>query len=606
MIFNTLPRTARMTRSIALALGSWVWGSAAADINTLSAADLVAGTVAPAPVSNAAFYPPLGAEHAPAFEGIVHIQQSALRTAPALERPIIDGRDARLFPGIALELVSVGDHLIPVRTGEAITETAPGGVASYWQVIPQIGRTWREARDSGWSRAALPLMLVNDTENHAHQGLATFLYRGHRITALRLQFVQQTAPYLLSHFVAWGVAPAEVQTSDPAARAAREGAARAELAHRLPARPWSELVKSAPAGALDGFGGPLYPKWRVEAALVRDGILYFQDSATPYGPYPYPLEMRFGVRSVMKSVAAPLSLLRLAQVYGPWVLKLTVGSYVHGLDPTWDRVTFLDAANMASGFGGIGSLKTNPNDIYDGYLEGNYDAWYLAPSYALKIAQINANLRPYPWSPGTVVRYRDQDFFLLGAALDGFLKSMRGPAADIWQMLTTEVFAPIGILHAPAVRTREPDGRPGLVWFSAGYYPTLDDLAKIAMLYQALGEHAGEQILNRQLTADLLAGRNALQKNGDAAVDPAVAAEAAPDAEFYKMGFHFVPYVEKSTHRVVRFPTMEGSGDNLVTLYPNGLVSILIAKVAHVPPGEKTRSDAGPETARAVERLKPF
>ena len=100
-------------------------------------------------------------------------------------------------------------------------------------------------------------------------------------------------------------------------------------------------MKSVPPGTLDGFGGPLDPRWMVEAALVKDGILYYQSSPTPYGDYPYPLEMRFGVRSATKSVAAPLSLLRLAQVYGPWVLTLKVGHYVNGLDPKWHRVRFL-------------------------------------------------------------------------------------------------------------------------------------------------------------------------------------------------------------------------------------------------------------------------
>ena len=38
------------------------------------------------------------------------------------------------------------------------------------------------------------------------------------------------------------------------------------------------------------------------AGLVRDGVLYYQTAPTPYGDYPYPLEMRFGVRSVTKSV----------------------------------------------------------------------------------------------------------------------------------------------------------------------------------------------------------------------------------------------------------------------------------------------------------------
>jgi len=78
-----------------------------------------------------------------------------------------------------------------------------------------------------------------------------------------------------------------------------------------------------------------------------------------------------------------------------------------------------------------------------------------------------------------------------------------------------EIFAPIGIHRAPTVRTRESGGQDGLVWCNAGYYPTLDDLAKIAMLYQARGAHGGVQILNRELTAQLLSAHGAIVKNAD-------------------------------------------------------------------------------------------
>jgi len=90
--------------------------------------------------------------------------------------------------------------------------------------------------------------------------------------------------------------------------------------------------------------------------------------------------MRFGVRSVMKSIGAPLALLHLAEIYGPWVMTLKVGDYVAGLHPKWKRIRFLDAANMSTGFGGTGTLKTNPNDILDGYLDGGYDSWFTARS----------------------------------------------------------------------------------------------------------------------------------------------------------------------------------------------------------------------------------
>ena len=560
-----------------------------------------------APVDNAAFAPANDALPAPPFAGLLRIDSTAMRTLPALAAPVLDGRDARLFPGVSLGFVTLRDVLVPLERGQMVRETAAGKVPSYWRVIPQFGRVWRERQDGDWSRAAFPLMLVNDTENHAHQGLATFLYKDGKVTSLRVQFVQQTAPYLISpHSVLWGSVPATASSLDPGRIQKEQQVAPAELAARLPARPLAELRARLPPGTLDGLGGPVLPKWQVALGLVHEGTLYYEASRTPYGPYPYPLEMRFGVRSVMKAVAPPLALLRLAEVYGPYVLNLRIGDYVPGLDPKWSRIRFIDAANMATGFGGTGTLKTHPNDEGDGYLEANYDAWYTAHSHADKLAQINANLRPYPWEPGTVMRYRDQDHYLLGIAVDRFVKSVRGPDADAWEMLQSEVFQPIGIAHAPAVRTREPGDRDGPVWFNAGYYPTLDDLAKIALLFADEGRHGGKQLLHRELTRQLLAAHGAIDKKGDGSVSAADIKTDAPPANLYQMGFHFTPYVGSRSRQLHYLPTMSGFGDNEVILFPGRVVAIRAAKVAEVPKDEKAVSDDPAATARAVDRLAPF
>ena len=570
-------------------------------------AKLMTAETSATPVSNAAFLPGKDALPPAAWSGVLAIAQARMQATPELERPLQDGRDAHLFPGVTLEFFTDGNVLIPVQRGAMVRETQLVTAPSYWRVIPQFGRVWREPGDGAWSRAAIPLNLVNDTENHAHQGVATFLYRDGEVSGLRLQFVQQTGPYLLKqHFVLWGSTTATVARGNDAQLDARRNAARSELKDRLPAKPWRDLVKQFPPGTLDGYGGPLYPKWQVLNAIVYQGTLYYQDSATPYGPFPYPLEMRFGVRSVMKSVAAPLALLRLAETYGPYVLTLKVGDYVKGLDPKFNRVRFIDAANMATGFGGMGEFKTHPNDPYSGYLEGDYDAWYAAPSVADKLALINRNLRPYPWEPGMVMRYRDQDYFLLGLALDGFLKSVRGADADLWDMLMTEVFKPIGIHQAPAVRTREPGGRDGVVWANAGYYPSVDDLAKIALLYQRLGQHNGQQLLHRQLTRDLLVGRNAIVPSGDASMGNEVRGAAGPLEERYLMGLRILRYVGGRSKKLHVIPAMHGSGDNRVTLFPNGVISLQMAKAAELPPGEKARSDDETVTLRAIDRMVPF
>ena len=570
----------------------------------LPAARMQSADAGPQAVLNAAFSPGADALEAPAFTGTLTIASSPLRTQPDLSTPVLEGRDARVFPGITLSFVTDGATLIPAERGVMVRETARGAVASYWRVIPQFGRVWREPGDDGWSRAAFPLMLVNDTENHAHQGLATFLYKDGQVSRLRVQFVQQTAPYLQSpHCVLWGTAPLTVAKFDSLRATAERAAAKTELAARLPSRPLAELRMRLPPGSLDGFGGPVLPQWQVARALVFDGTLYYEAEPTAYGDYPYPLEMRFGVRSVMKSVAVPLSLLRLAEVYGPGVLDLKIGDYVPGLDPKWKRVRFIDAANMATGFGGTGTLETHPNNFFDGYLDADYDGWYTAPTSAGKLAHINAHLKPYPWEPGTVLRYRDQDFHVLGIAIDAYLKSKRGPQADAWDMLRHEVFEPIGIHQAPTVRTREAGGQDGPAWFSAGYYPSLDDLAKIALLYEDEGSHGGKQILHRGLTQELLAARGALDKASD---NSSARAKDAPPPLYYKMGFHYTAYTGSRSGQARLLPTMSGFGDNEVILFPGRIVAIRTANVANVPAGEKALSDDVDATPRAVDRLAPF
>ncbi len=82
-------------------------------------------------------------------------------------------------------------------------------------------------------------------------------------------------------------------------------------------------------------------------------------------------------------------------------------------------------------------------------------------------------------------------------------------------------------------------------------------------------------------------------------------AESSEDG-LYEMGFHFLRYVN-STGNVEYLPSMHGSGDNEIILYPNQMVSIVMAKASvEVLGPEKTRSDEGPVTMRAVERLAPF
>ena len=52
-----------------------------------------------APVANSVFAPPVDAQRAPAFTGVLKIHATQLRTLPVLNAPVIQGRDVRKFPG---------------------------------------------------------------------------------------------------------------------------------------------------------------------------------------------------------------------------------------------------------------------------------------------------------------------------------------------------------------------------------------------------------------------------------------------------------------------------------------------------------------------------
>lgn len=597
-------------------------GGPAADY--LPAELMRSGEALASPVNNAAFVPAADAGRAASLHITVDLRQTEMRFSRQLSQPVCDGRpvepggscrggaDKRLFPGVTLELFTFDDdsRLGSAQVGTMIAETAThGGRKSYWHVIPQYGRAWKEPADNGWSRAALPLMLVHHFENVAHQGLATFLYRGDgEVTDLRVQVVQQSTPWNTpEHFIAWGqIEMAADAIDDPGALATQRAAAKSELAARNETWPWLELEKQYPPGALDGFGGPLKDKWVVMHAAVRDGVVYYQPSATPYGPYPYPEDMRFGVRSMTKSVTVPLALGRLSQVYGPYVLNLKIGDYVDGLDAGYDEVRFIDAANMATGMGGAGTLVTVPNDGGSGYVDDTYDDWYnAAESASEKVALITRDTGPYPWGPGVVYRYRDRDYHLLGMALDGFLKSVRGTDADIWDMLESEVFHQIGIFHAPIVKTIEPDGREGLPWFHAGYYPTLDDIAKIATLYQNHGRFRGTQILNREITAGILTSQGGLIKDYDHSFLMAFSRTAdegdMAGREVYKMGFHYTPY-ESMEGLKIHIPTMSGFSGTSAMLHPNGFVTIRFAKAWPLPEDDESDLNQN-DTIGIIQRL---
>jgi hypothetical protein len=133
-----------------------------------------------------------------------------------------------LLSGFEVAFFTQGEHLVPV----ARDILQPSGI------ILSPGRVWSEPGDGGFSRASFPFVLTDPHVNEAHHGLATFLYDDRRVSALRVQVVQETAPRG-NKYDGWAQLPiAYTPGAIPHEDAIRAQFA-AELQHQTPIRPWS-------------------------------------------------------------------------------------------------------------------------------------------------------------------------------------------------------------------------------------------------------------------------------------------------------------------------------------------------------------------------------
>ncbi len=522
----------------------------------LTAAELLAAaTPGIGPVHNDYFLPVGQATPAlHAFKGTVTVQASSMVTA----RHGCAGL-AETLPGFTVAFFTQGEHLVPVVRDIL----QPAGI------ILSPGQVWSEPGDRGLSRAAFSFVLLHPYFNHTHNGLATFLYDDTHVSALRVQVVQETdaSGY---HYDGWDQAPMTYTPGPIPNEDALRAQFAAELQQQTPIRPWSALPVSSGAPGLEGFDGDTGPEDISANGLIIDGVIYLRGCHTRAGPYPYCRHMRHGVYSVTKSLGAAVALLRLAQQYGAQVFDLKIKDYVTvtAAHDGWERVTFGDALNMATGIGDLAPQREPNEPFADENKPKMEEQWSKKARTAKAKLDVSFSYGKYPWGPGEVLRYNSTHTFVLAAAMDSFLKRQVGPQAQLWDMVVAEVFRPIGIVHAPMMHTQEADGGRGIPILAVGLYLTIDDVAKLTTLLQHGGQYQGQQVLHAATLAEALYQTTAMGL-------PSRQENRFGEGR-YHLSFWSVPY-RTATGCFFQIPYMGGAGGNLVVLLPNGISAFRFA-----------------------------
>jgi len=463
-----------------------------------------------------------------------------------LERPYYKGEN--IFPGITLDFISHDGELIPIRN-QILVEDHAGN--SMWNVLVGTGKVWSEDDDNGWSRASFPLSLTDSYIGQLRNCVATFVYKNEVISNVCVQCSQETAD--LNDRQVGNISVMLEAEYRPQAYADSNAVfeKRSRLkAGRLPVYPLSTIDYSGDLA--DYFGKSLYTNAPTSlGAVLLDGKIYLQAPKTRHGLYPYPNEMRHSVYSVTKSIAGALALFYLAERYGDEIFDAQITDYVPALadHPSWQGVTFLHTLNMVTG------------------TEGGEDAAHLyeilikARSAEESIQNI-AGLGDYPGRPGESFNYASTNLFVLSCALQNYAEQKEGTGISYWNLVHENVLVPLGAESFTLRRTIETDGQEGLPLLGYGAWPTLDEAAKIALLFSQEGNYGGQQLLNREKCREAL-GRT---------VWDGISTGNDYRGKYYRHSFWAKDVRTRGCKVNVSY--MLGYGGNYVWFFPSGAIAI--------------------------------
>jgi len=519
--------------------------------NLLSADFLLGKTALATPLATIAFSPP---EEAPLpaqpFNGLLTLETSgALNSIEPLVDTygVVSEKHLKLatLPPFSFEYVSDGSALIPV-VREPQRSNHP-----YWEIILEPGAVWTDDLDRGWSRAVLPFALKEKNQNCLHNGLMTFLFKQDgSISRVVWQVTSETCLYLKVNL--WGISEAEYTPGAVPASGDIIAAYRKEVAGRLAVKPLSAIEIDFPGTDHAAFE----PSGIEDASVygfVINGIHYRSECPTRYGPYPFCDVLDLPSYSLSKSIFAGLTYLLLSARW-PEFAATPISSLIPECklpDGRWDQVTPANLIDMNTG--NYGSSLFNVDE------DTGMAAFFLAEKHDEKL-RFSCETWLKRSTAGTQWVYHTTDTYLLGVAMNNFLKQKMGSEADIYRdLLYPQLLEPLNL--SPVLKwTQRTYDDVSQAFTGFGLVLHNDDLARIALAINT------DSVVSRRLTGAEF--DTAMFRSGDPS-QPLADKEGLA----YSTGFWGVDASEWiSCSTATWIPFMSGYGGIAVALLPNGSV----------------------------------
>jgi len=536
--------------------------------SVLTYSNLFSNSYGPSPVSDASGFglPANAAQPTQSFEGTLTLNNTA--TSGSFTKisdlyNLIPGGDSpwKHLPTFSFQFVQNGSHFIPVQQGLIYTGNAD------WNYIIGPGRVWIENSDHGYMRVTFPFALVQRNQNCVHNGEMTFLSSNTaspNISHVYYQITQETC-YPMK-FNMWGQLSATYVPGTVQNDTAIENAEAAEVANRMPTKPFGALSTDFPGAGLvlSNFTKAFRsPSDITTYGLVMNGTDYSSGNncQTRYGNYAFCDDMRLPSYSLAKSAVADVALMRLGQLYGPGVYNLLIKNYVSQYidGGTWNITTFANTSDMATG---------NYNSSY--YMsdeDSQQMANFLnAETYSAKIADAFA-FKTYYTTPGTKWVYQSAATFILTQAMNAYLQQQQGSGADIFNQIRDDIYKPVHVNQGGLTLIRTDNSATGHPTGHFGLFLIQDDIAKLGNFI-----NNGNGVINNVQVLEPTRLQESLFRESNPSGTALLT--SAADSMYYKDDFwgkQMTPGEFPQYSCSFWVPYMSGFGGNTVLLLPDGV-----------------------------------
>ncbi len=454
------------------------------------------------------------------------------------------------IPDFALDVIFREEDgaLIPAQPGWLVQ----GEGVSWWVMVGQ-GRSWKELEDGeGWSRAAMPITLVEPFANCSAHGMLTWLYNTSQdtVTQAYYQISQETCLYFKADLWGW-LDLSFSQNHHPEREAILAESRRTEEA-RFDVKNLEEIEALGDVDTSKFF--PVANPQHITAhGVLWEGVHYRGTCQTRQGPLPDCSQLVLPSYSTAKSAIAGLSYLHLLG-QSPALGQITLGEFLGDLilPGHWREVSLDALLDMRSGHYDSATYMVDEDGA-------RMTSFFLAHEDADKFDAALA----FPPQPGEAPWvYHTSDTFLAVRLMQAWL------GEDVFGRLVASVFEPLAMSRTSRqahLRTLMTQGTSQHFGGYGSFWHT-NDVLLLASALMAHAEGTRDDLFDVQGAREVLVDEQ----------NP-VGVRAAPGIDYHR-GFWSIEVDETLGFPCrAHIPFMSGFGGITVAMLPNGAVYYVFA-----------------------------